>query len=246
MAEDGDGAEKVNAPRKNGAKVSVCKDGPYTVSGRLPLAKEIIVIGKEGEPESWKKGEKYPDKENYDLCRCGKSKSKPYCDKTHAKTGFDGTETAGNKKHAELAEKISGPELDLADAEGFCAGARFCHLASGTWDLVEKPRNKKAKELAIQSACNCPSGRLVVSDKKTGKPIEPVFEPSVSLVEDPQKNVSGPIRLKGGVTVVSADGAEYETRNRVTLCRCGESSNKPFCDGSHRRARFNDGDESLH
>lgn len=246
MAEDGDGAEKVKALGKSGAKVSICKDGPYNVSGNLPMAKEIIVIGKEGEPEFWKKGEKYPDKEHYDLCRCGKSKSKPYCDRTHIRTAFDGTETASRKRYAEQAEMISGPELDLADSEELCATARFCHIARGTWDLVEKPRDRKDTELAVQSACNCPSGRLVVSDKKTGKAIEPAYEPSLSLVEDPQKKVSGPIWLKGEVPVVSADGTEYEARNRVTLCRCGMSLNKPFCDGSHIKARFNDGDESLH
>jgi CDGSH-type Zn-finger protein len=40
--------------------------------------------------------------------------------------------------------------------------------------------------------------------------------------------------------VVSGDGAAYETRNRVTLCRCGQSSNKPFCDGTHASVGFKD------
>jgi len=33
--------------------------------------------------------------------------------------------------------------------------------------------------------------------------------------------------------VIGADGRAYEVRNRVSLCRCGKSKNKPFCDGSH-------------
>ena len=41
-----------------------------------------------------------------------------------------------------------------------------------------------------------------------------------------------------GVTV--ADGERYEVRNRVTLCRCGASANKPFCDGAHGDAGFSD------
>jgi CDGSH-type Zn-finger protein len=41
---------------------------------------------------------------------------------------------------------------------------------------------------------------------------------------------------------VRADGTPYETRNRVTLCRCGASARKPFCDGRHLEARFDDGD----
>ena len=82
-------------------------------------------------------------------------------------------------------------------------------------------------------------------DKKTGKVMEKEFEQSISLVEDPQNKVSGPIWVKGGVPVESSDGSTYEVRNRVTLCRCGKSQNKPFCDGSHIDEGFDDGDESL-
>jgi CDGSH-type Zn-finger protein len=86
---------------------------------------------------------------------------------------------------------------------------------------------------------------LVAWDKKTNKPIEPKFEPEAGLIEDTQAKVSGPIWLKGGVELEAADGSVYEPRNRVTLCRCGQSGNKPFCDGSHINCKFNDGDESL-
>jgi CDGSH-type Zn-finger protein len=51
--------------------------------------------------------------------------------------------------------------------------------------------------------------------------------------------------VKGGVPVESADASVFENRNRVTLCRCGGSKNKPFCDGTHLKDRFNDGDESI-
>jgi hypothetical protein len=73
----------------------------------------------------------------------------------------------------------------------------------------------------------------VVWDKKTGKAIEPEFERSIGLVEDPKIGISGPIWVRGGIPVESADGNIYEIRNRVTLCRCGKSSNKPFCDSSY-------------
>ena len=48
----------------------------------------------------------------------------------------------------------------------------------------------------------------------------------------------GPIWVRGGVQVVAADGEPYEVRNRQTLCRCGRSQNKPFCDGSHKEFGF--------
>jgi CDGSH-type Zn-finger protein len=233
------------AKPKKEAKIIVSKNGPYLVSGELPLAKEIIGIGSDAEPEKWIKAESYPRQENYALCRCGQSKNKPFCDGTHAKVNFDGTETASREKYLEQAHKIEGPVMDLTDAQDLCAAARFCHSGGGTWKLTEQSNNAKAKDLAVREACNCPSGRLVAWDKKTGKPIEPELEPSLGLVEDPQAKASGPIRVKGGVTLESADGSRYETRNRMTLCRCGKSKNKPFCDGSHIRVKFNDGDESL-
>jgi hypothetical protein len=43
----------------------------------------------------------------------------------------------------------------------------------------------------------------------------------------------GLLWVRGGIPVVSADGKPYTVRNRLTLCRCGKSRNKPFCDGSH-------------
>jgi CDGSH-type Zn-finger protein len=133
----------------------------------------------------------------------------------------------------------------LTDVQELCAVARFCHRLGGTWKLTKNSDNPKSKEIAIQEACNCPSGRLVVWDKKTGKPIEPQIKPAISLIEDPAKKVSGPIWLKGFIPLESSDGTPYETRNRVTLCRCGKSSNKPFCDGCHISIGFNDGDKSL-
>nr|WP_246267868.1 CDGSH iron-sulfur domain-containing protein [Nonomuraea typhae] len=62
----------------------------------------------------------------------------------------------------------------------------------------------------------------------------------MGLVEDPVQGVSGPIWVRGGIAVTAADGTDYEVRNRVTLCRCGASRNKPFCDGSHAAIGFRD------
>ena len=75
---------------------------------------------------------------------------------------------------------------------------------------------------------------------KNGKDIEPNFKPSIVLVEDPSAHCSGPIWVRGRVPIESADGKEYEIRNRVTLCRCGKSVNKPFCDGTHVKIGFNE------
>ncbi len=230
--------------QKRGCMVVVSRDGPYLVSGGLPLAKEIILGDDEGNSVKWGKGEKFQAQETYALCRCGHSNSMPFCDGSHAKVGFDGTETASRDKFEKQAEVIKGPSIDLMDAPQLCASARFCHNKSGSvWEHTRNSGDPESKKIAIQQACNCPGGRLVILDKN--KPIEPKFEPSISIVEDTPANVSGPIWVKGGVPIESHDGTRYEPRNRVTLCRCGRSDNKPFCDSTHVSIRFSDGDKRV-
>jgi hypothetical protein len=81
---------------------------------------------------------------------------------------------------------------------------------------------------------------LVTWDLTSREAIEPEFPPSIALVEDPHQGVSGPLWVRGGIEVIAADGTPYELRNRVTLCRCGQSNNKPFCDGTHASVGFSD------
>mgnify|MGYP001557315625 FL=1 len=216
-----------------GAKIQVTKDGPYLVSGDLPLSEQHIVTNAEGESLDYREGKKYPVQSQYALCRCGQSANKPFCDGTHKKVQFDGTETASHQPYLEQAEAIEGPTLVLTDQENLCAFARFCDPKGRIWNLVKQSDNPEARRLTEYEAAHCPAGRLVVWDRETGKAIEPEFKPSIGLIEDTAKEVNGPIWVRGGIPVVSADGETYEIRNRVTLCRCGRSNNKPFCDGSH-------------
>jgi len=225
-------------------KIIITKNGPYIVSGNIPLNKEIAEVGASGEPEKWVEVKKYPQKQTYALCRCGHSKNMPFCDGKHIEN-FDGTETADTKPFLKQARTFEGQDIILKDVVKLCSVARFCHPKTGTWKLVIKSKKPEAKQEAIRQACNCPAGRLVIYDKKTGQPIENKYEPSLTIIEDPQINCSGPLWVKGGVEIESESGTKYETRNRVTLCRCGKSNNKPFCDGKHIEDEFNDGDKSL-
>ena len=238
-------AEKKKKIKNTKGKIKILRNGPYLVSGAIPLAKETVVTGKDGDPLKWERVGEYPTQESYALCRCGQSENKPCCDGTHTKIGFDGTEEADFKNFIDQADAIEGPNLTMIDAENFCATARFCHRAGGTWSLTEKSDNPKSKEIAIEEACDCPSGRLVAWDKKTKKAIEPKFEPSISLTEAPYRKISGPLWVKGNIPIESANGTTYEKRNRVTLCRCGKSKNKPFCNGTHFFIGFKNGDPSI-
>jgi CDGSH-type Zn-finger protein len=53
-------------------------------------------------------------------------------------------------------------------------------------------------------------------------------------------NNNGPLRLEGDFEICDAAGGQYDLAGRtvISLCRCGHSANKPFCDGSHGRAGF--------
>jgi CDGSH-type Zn-finger protein len=213
-------------------KIVVSENGPYLLFGGIPITGQIIVTDADGYSYKWRRGKTYPTQQNYALCRCGKSTTKPFCSGAHLEVNFDGSETASKKSYLDQAGEINGPTLRLTDVFELCASARFCDRAGGIWHLTENSDDREARETAIREGKNCPSGRLVTWDKR-GRAIEPEFEPSIGLVEDPQPGVSGPLWVRGGVPIESGDGTVYEVRNRVTLCRCGKSSNKPFCDSSH-------------
>jgi len=218
---------------KKGPEIRITNNGPYIVSGSVPLSRQTLVCNFSGDAVEWKEGEHFPVQETYSLCRCGCSHNKPFCDGTHLDNHVNGTETASRVPYLDRAEWTEGPGIRLSDAPGFCSHARFCVRGKGIWELVEESGNPEARKTAIQMAADCHSGRLVIHDRKTGEPVEPVFEKSIGLVEGPIKGHSGPLWVRGGIPVISADGFVYEIRNRVTLCRCGNSRNKPFCDGSH-------------
>jgi CDGSH-type Zn-finger protein/uncharacterized Fe-S cluster protein YjdI len=126
-------------------------------------------------------------------------------------------------------------DLRLSDAPGYCSHARFCVRGNGIWEMVEREKDPRTRKKAIEQANQCHSGRLVVWDRRTGDCLEPDLPPSIGVVEGPGNGEEGPLWVRGKIPVSSSRGFTYEVRNRVTLCRCGRSGNKPFCDGSHQQ-----------
>ncbi|PSL48379.1 CDGSH-type Zn-finger protein [Chitinophaga niastensis] len=225
-----------------GIKVKVILNGPYKVTGDVPLRLETIGTTVHKESEKWIPGKSFPATEQpFYLCRCGHSKNKPFCDSTHKTIHFDGTETAGHIPYVEAADIMEGPDMLLTDVQGLCAFARFCDPNGQVWNMVNDTDDPAVHAQFIKQVGACPSGRLVAWDKATKTPIEPELKPAIGIIEDPSKGVSGPLWLQGGIEITGADGVPYEVRNRVTLCRCGASANKPFCDGSHASIGFKDG-----
>lgn len=217
-------------------KVQIVKDGPYIVSGAGDFIEETSEVRNHILQAITTKTLKLDGEAH--LCRCGGSANKPFCDGTHVKIEFDGTETADTTDYVDRAEMFEGEDMDLLD-DNRCSFARFCHRQKGeVWTLTQYSGNSENKREAIEGACACPSGRLTaVVD---GELVEQKYKPTISIAQDPMRNVSAGIYLRGEFSLVSGDGISYEKRNRVSLCRCGNSSNKPFCDATHVEIDFND------
>ncbi|MGH8973497.1 MAG: CDGSH iron-sulfur domain-containing protein [Acidimicrobiia bacterium] len=191
--------------------------GPYLVEGGLEVRNA--------------QGQALDTSARYALCRCGGSANKPFCDGTHARIGFEGTETADRGPIAQRQDHYVGTGVTIHDDRTVCAHAGFCtdNLAA-VFKLGEEPwidATAADAETIVNQVKQCPSGALSVTIADDPEPVEDDLPARVVPVPN------GPYRVSGGVEVLAADGTSYEVRNRQTLCRCGGSPNKPFCSGTH-------------
>lgn len=220
-------------------KITIKKDGPYKVQGRVPFIKLTQVCSEYGEPLEWQfLGDQTPDSDSYLLCRCGKSASYPFCDGSHRQNGFDGTETARTDRPPARVFTYRGPGVTVIKDSSLCMLSGFCvlrdtsvsELAYGSIDPVKRDR-------AIKMVHDCPSSSLICQ-----LPEDPThnYEPDlpVSIAETIEITSYGPIRapiwVMGYLPIERSDGVPFLPHNRVTLCTCGLSRNKPLCDGTHR------------
>lgn len=215
-------------------RIVVRAGGPYRVEGGVSLLRTAIVRGERGQPVAWEEGPSFEVPQTYELCRCGHSETKPFCDKTHETIGFEGRETADRGPIAARRGVWEGDGVVLYDDVSICAHHAFCTAGTSVWELLEEIDDPDVREEFETKVRNCPSGRLAYAVAPDPEPVEQVFEPSIGVEPD------GSLWIRGGIPVVSEDGTPYEVRNRQTLCRCGRSHNKPFCDGTHKQVGFED------
>ncbi|MDR0964999.1 MAG: CDGSH iron-sulfur domain-containing protein [Myxococcales bacterium] len=222
--------------------IRIMKDGPYLVHGQAEIRQEFIVPNDQGNSWEYRVGRDFTDKTKalVSLCRCGRTTHAPFCDAMHLKVAFDGTERASHTPILDDAKQYPGPNYILLDNEAYCAFARFCDAFGQVWNLVSEG-DELTDELTLRETFHCPSGRLMLRKRGEQELLEPKLTPSIGVLEDPAIHVSGPLYVKGGIRVESSDGTSYEIRNRQTLCRCGMSLNKPFCNGAHAPTKYRDG-----
>lgn len=93
-----------------------------------------------------------------------------------------------------------------------------------------KPENASVAELKAQID-KCPSGALSYEKNETSNQ-DKHMKTEVELMKN------GPLLVKGTIEVKSHDGTVETKEKMAAFCRCGASSNKPYCDGNHKAAGF--------
>jgi CDGSH-type Zn-finger protein len=169
------------------------------------------------------------------LCRCGDSKNKPFCDGTHSSNGFTDRKVTDSRKNRR--EVYRGKRITIFDNRAICAHAGYCSdglksvFRYGVEPWIDP--DGAAVDEVIATIRKCPSGALSYAiEGKEG--VAPERPPKVEVTDN------GPYAVSGGIELMNVEFGDGASREHYTLCRCGASANKPFCDGSHWRVEFKD------
>ena len=219
--------------QENKPHIKIEADGPYIVTGSPKLVRRIRVQNTEGDFVAWQAGDDYPTQPaTFKLCRCGRSKDKPFCDDSHEEATWDSTLKADRAPGETRRQLFEGIGIVMTDDTSLCAGYGFCDRFGGVWEEIKNTGDSEVRKQLKAQIALCPSGRLQYLRKKGAEPEEVQYEPMIAVIPN------GPYWVLGGIPVETPDGFVYEVRNRQLLCRCGQSKNKPFCDGTHWDIKF--------
>src|SRR6266508_1215513 len=161
-------------------RVVVTRNGPYRVDGGVPLIRTAVVETARGEPIAWEVGPSFDAPETYELCRCGLSSTKPFCDSTHERVGFEGDETANRGSIVARRQTWEKGGIVLYDDVSLCAKHGFCrNVRTGVWEMLEEAEDPEVRNEMIAMVHRCPSGRLALALAPERRPGEPELEPSI-------------------------------------------------------------------
>ena len=215
--------------RDHAPEITAQTNGPYLVTNATRMV-------------SWL-GEELEVKERMELCRCGASKSKPFCDGSHEAVHFDSAKDPG--RIPDRQDRYPGHQLTLLDNRGTCAHAGFCtDRLKSVFHVGEEPfvtpSGGRMDEI-MRAVRACPSGALsyAIEEREAREQVDQLRPATIEISKD------GPYRITGDIVLRNGDG-DIEPRNEgashehYSLCRCGRSQNKPFCSGMHSTVHFSD------
>lgn len=137
----------------------------------------------------------------------------------------------------DITKKYTNGEVTIVWKPDLCIHSALCFKGLGEvfhpqqlpWITPEKSSSEKI----IDQIKKCPSAALsYFMNDQQGDEVKVEAE---TIVET---SANGPLLVYGNVSIKSADGTISKKNNVTAFCRCGASGNKPFCDGSHKKAGF--------
>lgn len=168
------------------------------------------------------------------FCRCGESKRKPFCDGSHSIKGIDGEKEPDRDPYK--WKDYRGKNITVHFNLGVCSHDGSCiRMLPSVFNINCRPwitPDNGDIEKIIDVIKHCPSGALsftINGVKHTD------FHHGRLKIKIARK---GPLEFYGGVMLKDDIGTVPETYDHYTLCRCGHSKNKPFCDGKHLKHKF--------
>ena len=207
------------APSKKRPCIKLSRNGPYLVTV---------------DDLTNSKGERLNGSHGIALCRCGASNRKPFCDSSHIRIGFSDARRPdhtpdGVVDYRGAAIVVHFNRLQCSASER-CAKALPLVFREGQTPWIQA--DQADADTIIEVVRRCPSGALRYTQDGQPGPSD-VNAPSIRIARN------GPYEVQGFDLDIGT-WSEGASRERFTLCRCGGSKNKPFCDGTHRRINFQD------
>ncbi len=203
--------------------ITVVPLGPFVVNGLARLDDDA--------------GQRLPVQPEMELCRCGYSDTKPFCNGAHGPYHFTGE--ARIDIAATRARAYTGQAVTVRYNEAICAHVGDCtRRLPEVFDTTRRPwiaADGADPERVITAVRGCPSGALSYTTTAVEPTTDADREPRITVLKD------GPLVVDGGVELTGGAWAGEASRKRYTLCRCGASRAMPFCDGSHATVGFRDG-----